>query len=57
MEAIEELMVFTEQFCFLRIFIFFHKIKVDPDVSKDGHVAVLELRIHRGAWKPCPGKR
>lgn len=56
-EAIEALIVFTEQFCFLHIFVFFHKIKVDPDVSKNGHGIVLELRIHKGAWKPCPGKK
>lgn len=29
-------------------------IKIDPDVSENGHAVALELRIHKGAWKTCP---
>lgn len=56
MEAIEVLTDFMEQFGFKLTFIFFHKIKIDPDVSENGHAVALELRIHKGAWKTCPGK-
>lgn len=56
MEAIEVLTDFMEQFGFKIIFIFFHKIKTDPDVSENGHTVASELKIHKGAWKTCPGK-
>ena len=45
MEAIEATTVVMQQFIFIHIFIFFQMIKIGPDVSKNGHGVVLELRI------------
>lgn len=45
MEAIEATTVFMQQFSFILTFIFFQMIKIGPDISKNGHGVVLELRI------------
>lgn len=44
MEVIEATTVFMEQFSFIHIFIFFQAIKIGPDISRNGHGVVLELR-------------
>lgn len=44
-ETTEAVTVFIEQFSLIHIFIFFYMIKIGPDVSKNGHGGVLELRI------------
>lgn len=55
MEAIEATTVFMEKFSFIHTFIFIQAFKIGPDVSKNGHGVFLEHRIHKGAWKTCPG--
>lgn len=45
METMKAVSVFIEQFSFIHIFIFFHMIKISPDISRNGQDVVLELMI------------